>query len=240
MKNKVLLLLIALVSVFGSCKESTKNDRQVENPMGKSVEIKNNTVIKIACVGNSITEGAGIAEPSKNAYPAQLQHRLGSEYEVKNFGVGGRTLLRKGDFPYWEETTFQDAKDYQPDVVVILLGTNDSKPQNWQYSQEFVKDYKIFIDEFQTLNSRPEIFICKPLPSFPHDGQINGKVIKNEIHPMIETIASSKEIEIIDLYTPFEDKRILLPDAVHPNKEGAGLIAEQVKTHILKWIDSQN
>lgn len=241
MKSKISFLLIVLLSLFGACKETTPdNGNQNEKPMGNSAAIDNKNITKIACVGNSITEGAGIDNPLENGYPAQLQELLGADYEVKNFGVGGRTLLRKGDFPYWEEAAFQEARDFQPDAVVILLGTNDSKPQNWQYSQEFIKDYQIFIDEFQALNSKPKIFICKPLPSFPHDGQINGEIIKNEVLPMIEDIASSKEVEVIDLYTPFETKAALLPDAVHPNKEGAGLIAEQVENHIIQWAKSQN
>ena len=57
--------------------------------------------IKVACVGDSITQGSG-AQKGKS-YPAQLQGLLGEGYLVGNFGVSGRTLLKKGDFPYWKE-----------------------------------------------------------------------------------------------------------------------------------------
>lgn len=87
-------------------------------------------VIRIACVGDSITYGAGIEERAKNSYPAQLQNLLGDRYQVENFGVSGRTLLKQGDKPYWDEPAYQNALKLKPDMVIIKLGTNDVKPLN--------------------------------------------------------------------------------------------------------------
>lgn len=241
MKIRTTLLLLAIISFFGACKRTSTDTTQEEEKNALTTnEFQPNTgATKIACIGNSITEGAGVENKDNDSYPAQLQQKLSADYHVKNFGVGGRTLLRKGDFPYWNENAFQEAKDFQPDVVVILLGTNDSKPQNWKYKDEFVKDYQVFIDEFQALDTKPKIFICNPLPSFPHKGQINGEVIMKEVLPKIEAVAISKELEIIDLYEPFIGKTKLLPDAVHPNEAGAAVIAEQVEKHILNWKESK-
>src|SRR5262245_57930852 len=96
--------------------------------------------IKIACVGDSITEGAGLSNPSTQSYPARLQKLLGTNYNVRNFGVSGRTLLKKGDFPYWKEAAYTNSHTLNPDIVIIQLGTNDSKPQNWRYGTNFVAD----------------------------------------------------------------------------------------------------
>nr|WP_199200271.1 GDSL-type esterase/lipase family protein [Adhaeribacter arboris] len=93
--------------------------------------------IKVACVGNSITEGAGVETGKK--YPEQLQTLMGDTYEVKNYGIGGRTLLKKGDYPYWNEVKYQEVLQWQPNIVIIKLGTNDSKPQNWQHKADFKK-----------------------------------------------------------------------------------------------------
>ena len=87
--------------------------------------------IKVACVGNSITEGFGLENPSVESYPAVLQSLLGNNYEVENFGLSARTLLMKGDLPYMKEQRFKDALEFLPDIVTIKLGTNDSKPYNW-------------------------------------------------------------------------------------------------------------
>jgi len=64
------------------------------------------TPVKIACVGDSITEGSGLTSPATQSYPARLQRLLGTNYNVRNFGVSGRTLLKQGDFPYWKEPFF--------------------------------------------------------------------------------------------------------------------------------------
>ncbi|MBO5015861.1 MAG: alpha/beta hydrolase fold domain-containing protein, partial [Bacteroidaceae bacterium] len=87
--------------------------------------------IRVACIGNSITDGSGIDMASQHGYPAILQQKLGKDYWVKNFGVSGRTMLNKGDRPYMNELAWRDALAFQPDIVIIKLGTNDSKPQNW-------------------------------------------------------------------------------------------------------------
>ncbi len=61
------------------------------------------TQIKVACVGDSITFGFTIENRDQNSYPAQLGRLLGKNWEVKNFGVIGATLLKKGDMPYWKQ-----------------------------------------------------------------------------------------------------------------------------------------
>lgn len=232
MKIKSALLLLVTISFLIGCKRTTSENNKTTLTTPTEVA-PNPNAIKVACIGNSITEGSGIEDKENDSYPAQLQTILGGDYNVQNFGVGGRTLLRKGDFPYWNEAKFQEAKNFQPSIVVIKLGTNDSKPENWKYNKEFVKDYQIFIDEFQALDSKPTIYLCYPVPAFDVKWGISNEVILKDVMPKIKKVADSKELEIIDLYQALEGKKELFPDAIHPNKEGAKVIAETVSKQIL-------
>lgn len=183
--------------------------------------------VKIACVGNSITQGPGRDNP--DSYPLQMQKILGEAYLVKNFGVSGRTLLRKGDFPYWNEPQFQEVKDFAPDILVIMLGTNDSKPQNWVHKADFRKDYLDMIAEFrQHMPVDGKVYVIMPVPVTKDNFGITANVMNNEQRMMIIDIAQSSASELIDLYTPLMGKAELLPDGVHPNKEGLGIMAAVV------------
>lgn len=184
------------------------------------------TKIKLACVGNSITEGYGIEAGQK--YPEQLQALLGETYDVSNYGISGRTLLKKGDRPYWQEAKYQEVLRWQPAVVVIKLGTNDSKPQNWQHKADFRKDYIAFIKSFQKLPSHPKVYICKPMPAYYANYSISPTVIKEEILPMIEAIAKKMHVKVIDLYTPMIGQDALAPDGIHPTAAGDAILAREV------------
>ena len=99
-------------------------------------------MIKVACIGNSVTYGYGIENPDANSYPAVLQQKLGDKYDVRNFGRSGATLLKKGHNPYWQTDEYKNALDFKPHVVVIHLGLNDTDPRNWpNYRDDFIKDY---------------------------------------------------------------------------------------------------
>jgi lysophospholipase L1-like esterase len=178
----------------------------------------------VACVGDSITEGDG-ARPG-DSYPDQLQKLLGEHWKVGNFGISGRTLLRKGDFPYWDEETFTNAQNVRPDVVIILLGTNDTKPQNWCHGNEFAKDYIDLVKVFLALPGKPSVFVCLP-PPVPNPGNygINEAAIREEI-PLIRRIAGDLKLGVIDMHAALDGKTQLLPDRVHPNDEGAGEMAK--------------
>lgn len=194
-------------------------------------ETKSITTIKVGCIGNSITSGSRGKEDV--AYPALLGKLLGEVYDVRNFGVSGRTLLRNGDYPYWKEKKYQDALEFNPDIVIIKLGTNDSKPQNWRYKNEFEKDYCDLIESFLSLNSHPKIFICKPVPAFKVMWGIRDSIIVNDILSIIEKISKEKGVEIIDLYKALTGKENLFPDAIHPNEEGAAMIAKEIYEAII-------
>lgn len=86
--------------------------------------------VRVACVGNSITFGAGIPNREANAYPAQLQAYLGDGYEVRNFGVSATTASPRGDHPYTATEAYRASLDFAPDIVLLKMGTNDTKPQN--------------------------------------------------------------------------------------------------------------
>ena len=182
--------------------------------------------IKVACIGDSITEGSGLPDPGKNSYPGQLQSLLGDKWKVSNFGLGGRTLLKKGDIPYWKEKAYQDALALSPDVVIIMLGTNDTKPQNWAHEAEFVADYTELVKSFEALASKPSIYVCRPCPVIG-DGNF-GIVEKNnkEWIKRIDKVAKELNVDVIDMHKALEGKDELLPDRVHPNVEGAGEMAK--------------
>ena len=187
--------------------------------------------IKVAFVGNSITQGPGRDNP--DSYPLQVAALLGESYEVKNFGVSGRTLLKKGDYPYWNEPQFQQVKDFQPDVVVIKLGTNDSKPQNWAHKADFVKDYLDLIAEFRAhMPKDGKVYVVIPVPVTRVNFGINPEVMNNEQRLMLMEIIQKSGAEMIDLYTPLMDKPELLPDGVHPNTEGLSIMAAVVARRI--------
>ncbi|RLD76403.1 MAG: hypothetical protein DRJ10_13635, partial [Bacteroidetes bacterium] len=210
MKNKILYIvvfsLILNISIWG---QETKT-------------------IKVACIGNSITYGAGIKKRNKKSYPVQLGSMLGDNYDVRNYGFSARTLLSKGDHPYMEEDMFFDAIQWNPDIVIIMLGTNDSKPQNWKFKDEFVADYHRMITAFDTLSSKPKIYLIKVVPVFQTRWGISDTIVKNEVNPLIEKIACEKNLQLIDLYTLFIGKAELFPDYIHPNARGAGEMAKEV------------
>jgi len=186
-------------------------------------------LIKIACVGNSITYGSGIKNRAQHSYPAQLQYWLGDDYEVKNFGVGGATMLKKGNKPYWIQAEFQQVKDYQPDIIIIKLGTNDSKPKNWQYASDFEADYKQMIKEFQALKSKPRVMVALPVPVFTEEKWgISQAVVRDEILPIVERVGNALNCDIIDLYHPLEDYGRFFPDQVHPDPLGAELMVKEI------------
>ncbi|NNG11355.1 MAG: SGNH/GDSL hydrolase family protein, partial [Arenibacter sp.] len=182
--------------------------------------------IKVACIGNSITFGYGIKDRLKNAYPEQLARMLGEEYEVKNFGISGRTLLSKGNMPYIETQAYKNALAYNPDIVIIKLGTNDSKDFNWVYKDDFEADYLKLLESFQKLDSKPSIYPCLAVPVYKKGRKISAEVVTNEVNPRIREIAKEQGLKLIDLYTPMLGKGKMFPDAIHPNGEGAGEIAK--------------
>lgn len=181
---------------------------------------------KVACVGNSITEGRNIEEGKR--YPDDLQKLMGDAYVVRNYGIGGRTLLRHGDYPYWKEARYKEVLAWNPDIVIIKLGTNDSKPQNWEFKDEFAPDYRDFIASFKNLPSHPKIYICLPIPVFHDNYNIQESVVKDEMLPMIKKIARNEKVRLIDLYSAMKGQGEHVPDGVHPDAEGAQVMAEAV------------
>lgn len=184
--------------------------------------------IRVACIGNSITFGAGIDHRDSLSYPAQMARLLGNEWKVGNFGISGSTLLKKGDKPYWKETRLADAMAFAPDVVVIKLGTNDSKPQNWKFKDEYVNDYLKLVDTLQAMPSHPLVFICIPAPAYGIKWGINDSIINADVIPRVKTVAKLKKLPIINLNKVLANHPELFPDLIHPNAEGAGLMAKKI------------
>ena len=183
---------------------------------------------RIACVGDSITFGAAIKDRAKNCYPVQLGRFLGEGWNVANFGVNGATLLKKGDKPYWKQRAFEQAHAFEPEVVLIKLGTNDSKPQNWKHKKDYVSDYVELIESFRKLESKPEVFICYPVPAYPGRWGITDKVMKEEVMPLIDKVADQAGVRIIDLYAALSNKEDMFPDRVHPNAAGAKVMVKTI------------
>lgn len=190
---------------------------------------------RVACIGNSITDGAGIDLNDVCGYPAQLQNMLGDDYAVANFGVSARTMMSDGDWPYMREPAWRDAKQFGPDVVVIKLGTNDSKPHNWKGgANTFVASMQAMVDTLKALPSKPRIIVCSPIPA-PQRGGINDSTLVAAIIPAMQKLVRKNKLEYLDLHTLFkdEDGRQMQRDGIHPTRAGAGQMARLIREAIV-------
>jgi acyl-CoA thioesterase-1 len=189
--------------------------------------------VKVACVGDSITEGAGIFWKSKDSYPIVLDKLLPENYSVLNCGKSAATILRDSDKPYWTCLEYSNIFAFRPDVIIIKLGTNDSKTQNWN-EEEFYIDYQALIDTFKTIPGDPEIYLCSPVPAYNGAWNIRDSVILNGIIPAVRKIAERNALTLIDLYPVLDGAPELFPDGIHPNEEGAAIMAKTIAPYILK------
>lgn len=213
--KKVLLVFVAILATnFLVCAQSAQPSAQPT---------------KVACVGNSITYGAFIANREKNSYPAQLQYFLGDQYQVRNFGANARTLLSKGDLPYVNSDEYKASLAWQPDVVLIKLGTNDAKDFNCGKLGDYVKDYQALIDSYRAVNKDMRIVLLKPVYCYLLEGVFANadSVYTNVIIPSLEQLAYDNGVEIVDMYHVFDNKWAweLLPDRLHPSSLGATMVA---------------
>jgi lysophospholipase L1-like esterase len=181
--------------------------------------------IRVACLGNGVTEGSGLSFPSGDSYPAQLGALLGGRYDVRNFGASGSTVLKKGDRPFREAGAFGGALAYQPDVAVFCFGADDSKPWNWTSRKEFIADYIALIDTFFRLGSRPLAYLGYPPPVFNNAYDISDSILAREVLPSIDSVRSAAGVPLIDFNAPLRDRGGLFPDGIHPDVEGARLMA---------------
>ena len=155
---------------------------------------------------------------------------LGNGYSVKNFGISARTLMNSGDLPYMNEPYWHDALAFNPDVVVVMLGTNDSKSFNRVHLKDFEKDLGKMVSALKALPSHPKIFLCKPIPAGENQWSISEEVILKEIDPVLEKAVKKEKLAgLVDLHAAFEGQdNLVQEDGIHPNQAGVRKIAETV------------
>ena len=191
--------------------------------------------IKIACIGNSVTYGMTHKNPAETSYPTRLQQMLGEEYEVRNFGHSGATLLSKGHRPYINLPEYKAALEFVPDIAVIHLGLNDTDPRNWpNYRDEFYTDYMNIINALREKNPEVKVYVCRMTPIFHWHRRFKSGTRDWywQIQDVIEDIATDGNFELIDLSHYLYNHPDLMPDALHPNEQGANIIAKQVYSAI--------
>lgn len=188
--------------------------------------------VKVACVGDSITFGSRVENRERLSYPAQLAQMLGEDYQVKNFGVSGRTLLKKGNLPFWKEGAYRQALKWEPEVVIIKLGTNDTKMGNWTHEAEFEQDLAELARSFTSLPSQPKVFLALPVPAFCTGDGIDGTRVREGVIPYIKNVAKAQDLPTIDFHARMRNKELMMPDKVHPNAEGAFELASEAYSAI--------
>lgn len=197
--------------------------------------------IKVALVGDSVTYGHSIKNWPKNNYPALLSDALGEEYCVKSYGVSGSTVQPGGDQPYNITKAYTWSHEFEADILVFMLGSNDSKPENWQGTEKFKKEYIKLLNSYTEAENPPIVLLCTPPTAYFPEGVTEGlsnydvqPLIIEEIAEIVKEVANEKDYMLININDLTANRRDLFgKDNVHPNNSGAKEIASAVYKHII-------
>ncbi len=184
-------------------------------------------MIKIACIGDSLTYGHGSKTTS---YPKAMQQLLGSEYEIRNFGVNGACI--SGDLPYNTLSVYQTSAAFQPDTVVIMLGTNDAKSYNWNETA-FRDGFAALIAYYQNLGSEPNVYVVTSPRIDSNTDWLDYEVLQNTIVALQKEMAKRYGCAVIDMNAATADApKPYYNDGVHFTDEGYRFIAETIANAI--------
>ncbi len=223
-KMKVNVFLLACFILLISCKQTPK-------PLKNNQELEQK-ILKVACIGDQIMLGEQI--DSIDRYPAQLQWLLGDKYQVKTYALNNATVLINGTQPFLSDTLYKQAIDFQPDIVVINLGINDTKTKDWlTYGQEFLEDYMNLVETFMTLHSRPKVFICRPTKPFSNVDEINDSTLQAGVLPDIDSVSAWRHLRQIDLYNITSYRSDMFINYVYPDRTGCRILAETIADAII-------
>lgn len=215
----------SMLSMTYSRNEATKSEGAATPEVNETIT-RAQQPIKIVCVGNSITEGFGNTCQEK-AWPGQLSKLLGSNYSVLNCGVSGTTMFKNSNAPYWNTDRFVKAKEANPQILIIALGTNDADPWRWnQLKGEFKPNYLDMVAEFRQNGKDPIIYVCLAPPLFGPDKAPQNKMVETELIPLVKEIAEEIGAYIIDFHQPLLGASKEFPDNVHPDDAGSALMAQ--------------
>ena len=189
---------------------------------------------KVACVGDSITWGFTILNPGKYGYPAVLQQLLGDGFEVRNFGYNDAAARFDSETPYISKKVYRDSLAWEPDIVILMLGTNDTKPWNWN-PEIFRRDYARLVDSYLALPSHPKVVLVAPIRIFRVIRvpviALNPDVLEEGVRPAIHAMAEEKGLQLVDLYDLFDSPRYCR-DGIHPQRRGARMLAEAIHENV--------
>jgi acyl-CoA thioesterase I len=171
---------------------------------------------RIALIGDSITE--------LTKYPYYVMQSLGRSYLVGDFGVCGTTISLDSESAYMHSNAFVEAANFKPKIAVVMLGTNDANLSLKESYTNFVEDYLVLIEKLQGFESKPRVWIVKPPPIFNEILGYSIEGLAKGVNPAIEEVARRANVAIIDVYSALTNSRYFL-DGVHPNDEGAKIIA---------------
>jgi lysophospholipase L1-like esterase len=209
--TKLLSLTIAVLIVFAG----------FEAFMVATIGNKNQpSPIRIACVGDSITRGT--------EYTLDLWAMLGPNYIVGDFGVGGATVSQQSESAYMNKNELEVAKQFQPNIVVVMLGTNDADKTLNESQADFVSDYVALLLQFQALPNKPAVYIVEPPPIYNSTVNLSGTIFAQTVLPGIKEVANQTGLPLIDAYSPLVGYPDYFVDGIHPKAEGAQIIAEAV------------
>ena len=198
--------------------------------------------VKVACIGDSITYGLGLADRAKESYPAQLQKMLEEtepgKYEVRNFGNSGRGIYldsmrgsEKRGFRYMPE--HKAALEWKPDVVICNLGINDNGEYIKEYTGgrrrgQFESDYLSLLDDYRKANSNAKFYIWTKLSPLAEGQKFYRSPEPFLMQADLEVVAKKMDAVGLDMQEPLREKmdEIFARDKIHPNAEGAKIIAE--------------
>ncbi|MEI6518438.1 MAG: GDSL-type esterase/lipase family protein [bacterium] len=224
-------LMVGGIFLRDSCKNVVASNMKLEKLAEKSApspeRVATEKITRIAWVGDSITQGYGLSGSDKKSPPGVLRRLLDGKAMVGNFGISGTTLLKNGDSSYWKQNALFMAKHYSPNVVIIMLGTNDSKPQNWAHSTEIAGDMAAMINIFKDLPSKPEVIVVMPVPVFKPAFGITEELLV-QVRPLLAQGAKQAGATIIESAETFAGQEALFADGVHPNEKGAEMIGQLV------------
>lgn len=182
----------------------------------------------VICVGNSITAGDWLADRTNERYPAVLQRLLGDEWEVKVIAKGGLCVQREAEEPMWDYGPFASYFTAEPDITVLLLGTNDSRTPSWVDRETFARDCNAFLDTLLSVEPTPKLFVGLPPPAFSGNFDIHGSIIEDHILPVVDSLAGKRDLPTIDFFELFSQNPDYLHDGIHPDKDGAAAMAALV------------